>query len=230
MATALAKAGASVVLWARRASGLRQTARAIEALGRRAWTDAVDVTDAAAVRRAVARARARGPIDILVNNAGVWDGDPVTTLSLARWRRVLEVDLTAVFGVTQAVAPAMIARRRGVVIHVSSTSAILAHPDGSAYGAAKAGLVHLTRIMAVELGRHGIRVNAIAPGLFRTDMTADVFADRRWVRRRLRKLPLARFGDPEDLEAVVVFLASNAARHITGQTLVVDGGASLLIG
>jgi NAD(P)-dependent dehydrogenase (short-subunit alcohol dehydrogenase family) len=230
MAIALAKAGADLALWARRGPGLVRTAAAIRALGRRAWTDAVDVADDAAVRAAATRLlRCCGRLDILVNNAGVWDGDPLLRLSVARWRRVIDTDLTAVFAVTQALAPAML-RRRGRIINISSTSAILAHPEGAAYGAAKAGLVHLTRTMATELGPRGVRVNGIAPGVFRTDMTADMFADREWVRRRLQKMPLRRFGDPEDLAGLVVFLASDASRHVTGQTLVIDGGATLLVG
>ena len=231
MAIALAEAGADVVLWARRESSLKRVAQAIRDRGRRAWTQRVDITDAAQIRRGIAHLRrAAGRLDVLINNAAIWDGDPVATLSPARWQRVLDTDLTAAFRVTQTALPLMLRRRRGSIIHIASTSGILAHPDGAAYGSAKAALIHLTRIMAVELGPHGIRVNAIAPGLFRTDMTADVFADRDWVERRTRRLPLGRFGEPTDLGSVAVFLASPASRHITGQTLVVDGGQSLVTG
>ncbi len=231
IALALAQAGASVVLWAKHRARLEATARQIRSLGVDASCDVVDVTDAARVRTAVERAlRQHGAIDVLVNNVGIWDGDPITELSLARWTRVLDTDLTAVFGVTKAVVPSMIRRKRGKILHISSTSGLLAHPHSSAYGAAKAALMHLTRIMAVELGPHGIRVNAIAPGTFRTDMTADVFEDRAWVRTRLRRIPLGRFGQPADIAGLAVFLASPASDHITGQTIVIDGGASLAIG
>jgi len=191
-------------------------------------TQCVDVTNPRQVRQAVAQATRRfGRLDILVNNAGIWDGDPLTKLRLQAWSRVVTTDLTSVFLVSQAAAPAMIRRRYGKIINISSTSGILAHPDGAAYCAAKAGVMHLTRVMAVEWGPSGIRVNCIAPGTFRTDMTADVFADRRWVARRLQTIPLRRFGKPQDLAGLVVFLASPDSDHITGQTIVIDGGASL---
>ena len=228
MALALARAGASVIGWARHAGRLRRIAAAIEEQGQAALVQQVDVTDPRAVRRAVAQALRRfGRLDILVNNAGIWGGDPFPQLSLSTWSRVLATDLTSAFVVSQAVLPAMIHRRYGKILHISSTSGLIVHPHGAAYGTAKAGLMHLTRIMAVELGRYGIRVNTIAPGTFRTDMTADVFADRAWVARRKTRIPLGRFGEPQDLESLVVFLASRGSDFITGQTIVIDGGASL---
>ena len=228
MALALARAGASVIGWARHTGRLRRIAAAVEEHGQAALVQQVDVTDARAVRRAVAQALRRfGRLDILINNAGVWGGEAVPRLSLGAWSRVLAADLTSAFVVSQAVLPAMIRRHYGKIIHISSTSGLLAHPHGAAYGTAKAGLIHLTRIMAVELGRYGIRVNAIAPGTFRTQMTADVFADRAWVARRKRRIPLGRFGEPRDLDGLVVFLASSGSDFITGQTVVIDGGAIL---
>ncbi len=231
MALALAQAGASVVLWARQRSRLKLVERTIRATGRPSFLQHVDVTDVRRIRHAVRQALHRfGRLDILVNNAGMWDGDPFVRLSPAAWSRVLATDLTSVFLVSQAVAPSMMRSRYGKIINISSTSAILAHPDGAAYGSAKAGVMHLTRIMAVELGPSGIRVNGIAPGLFRTEMTADVFADRRWIARRKRHIPLRRFGEPKDLAGLVVFLASRGSDHLTGQTLIIDGGASLTLG
>ena len=228
MARALADAGARVVLWGRRRAGLERVAAELPAAESRPIIQRVDVTDRAAVHRAVRQTlRATRRIDILVNNAGIWGGDPVHTLRLNVWNEVLRTDLTGVFLVSQAVVPAMIRQRYGKIIHISSTSGLVAYPDGAAYGAAKAGVIHLTRIMAVELGPHGIRVNSIAPGLFRTDMTADIFADRRWLAKRRREIPLRRFGEPDDLGALAVFLASAGSDHITGQTIVIDGGASL---
>ena len=231
IAVALAQAGASVILWARHTAKLAQVARRCQSLGHPVLIQQVDVTAPAQVRRAVAQAVRRfGGLGILVNNAGIWEGDPLTTLRLEAWSRVVTTDLTSVFIVSQAVMPSMLRRRYGKIINISSTSGILAHPHGAAYCAAKAGVMHLTRVMAVELGPYGIRVNSVAPGLFRTDMTADVFADRRWVATRARQIPLRRFGEPEDLAGLVVFLASSASDHITGQTVVIDGGASLAIG
>ena len=253
MAMALARAGASVIGWARHAGRLRRIAAAIEEeavacgirhslqrpqlplwcpprSGQAALVQQVDVTDARAVRRAVAQALRRfGRLDILVNNAGIWGGEDVSRLGLGTWSRVLATDLTGAFVVSQAVLPTMIRRRYGKIIHISSTSGLIAHPHGAAYGTAKAGLIHLTRIMAVELGRYGVRVNAIAPGTCRTDMTADVFADRAWVTRRKKRIPLGRFGEPHDLDGLVVFLASRGSDFITGQTIVIDGGAMLAV-
>lgn len=231
MALALAQAGCSLILWARRTTALKQVARRLESWGHPVLIQQVDVTVPSQVRRAVALAVRRfGGLDILVNNAGVWDGDPLTTLRLEAWSRVVTTDLTSVFIVSQAVVPSMIRRRYGKIINISSTSGILAHAHGAAYCSAKAGVMHLTRVMAVEWGPYGIRVNSIAPGLFRTDMTADVFADRAWVARRTRQVPLRRFGEPEDLAGLAVFLASSASDHMTGQTIVIDGGSSLAIG
>ncbi|MBI3324868.1 MAG: glucose 1-dehydrogenase [Candidatus Omnitrophica bacterium] len=228
MAVALAEAGCSLVLWARHAATLKTVGRHLESLGRPVLIQQVDVTAPAQVRRAVARALRRfGRLDVLINNAGIWEGDWLTTLSIEAWSRVMATDLTSVFVVSQAAVPSMIRRRYGKIINISSTSGILAHPHGAAYCAAKAGVMHLTRVMAVEWGPYGIRVNSIAPGTFRTGMTADVFADRAWVARRVRQIPLRRFGEPEDLAGLVVFLASSASDHITGQTIVIDGGASL---
>ncbi len=228
MAKALALAGASVLLWAKHRQPLARVASELHALGRPVFAQCVDVTDRRAVRSAVTQAvrRAHG-IDILVNNAGIWDGDPFMKLKPTTWARVIDTDLTSLFHVSQAVAPSMMRRRYGKIINISSTSGILVHPEGTAYGSAKAAVMHLTRIMAVELGPCGIRVNAIAPGTFRTDMTADVFADRAWIARRKQRIPLRRFGESEDLEGLVIFLASRGSDHITGQTIVIDGGASL---
>lgn len=231
MALALAQAGADVVLWARRRAHLASTDRAIRRLGRRTLLQGVDVTHPAAVRQAVRQATRRfHRLDILVNNAGVWGGDPFTTLTLKTWRTVLETDVVSLATISQAVAPAMIRRGYGKIINISSTSGILSLPEGAAYGSAKAAVMHLTRIMARELGPRGIRVNSIAPGLFRTDMTADLFDDRAWIAKRRKQIPLRRFGEPADLASTVVFLASAGSDHVTGQTLVVDGGAILTIG
>ena len=228
MALAMAEAGASIIGWARHPGRLQQVSRTLQAFGGPVLMQTVDVTDERAVRRAVSQALRRfRRIDILVNNAGIWDGDEFPKLKLSSWSRVLTTDLTSPFIVSQAVLPAMMRRRYGKIIHISSTSGVIAHPHGAAYGSAKAALMHLTRIMAVELGRYGVRVNAIAPGTFRTDMTADVFTDRAWVAKRTKRIPLGRFGQPSDLAGLAVFLASPGSDYITGQTIVIDGGASL---
>jgi NAD(P)-dependent dehydrogenase (short-subunit alcohol dehydrogenase family) len=230
IAQVFAEAGADLVLWAKHARRLERTVEHLRRCSPSLLAQSVDVTDRSAVRRAVhAALRRYRRIDILVNNAGIWEGDAALTLSRRAWDRVVETDLTSVFFVSQAVAPSMMTRRYGKIINVASTSGILALPHGGAYGTAKAGLMHLTRILAVEWGPYGIRVNGIAPGVFRTDMTRDMFADRRWARRRQAEIPLRRFGEPEDLKGLALFLASRASDHLTGQTIIIDGGACLTV-
>lgn len=240
MAQALAEAGASLILWGRDVRALtRQTTRIRRSLPRAAGAQAspassrvilqrVDVTQPPMVHRAVRSAlRVFGHIDVLINNAGIWGGDEALRLPRRVWHEVIETDLTSVFFVSQAVVPSMIRRRYGKIINVASTAGVMALPHAAAYGSAKAGLFHLTRILAVEWGPYGVRVTGIAPGLFRTAMTRELFADRRWSRMRQAEIPLRRFGEPDDLEGLVVFLASSASDHITGQTIIIDGGASL---
>ena len=229
MALALARAGADLILWARDDRRLlRQAAVAQAAAPVRILTQRVDVTRHLRVRQAVRAALRRfGRIDVLINNAGIWDGDAAVRLSRRAWDAVVETDLTSVFFVSQAVAPSMIRRGYGKIINLASTAAVMALPENSVYCSAKAAVVHLTRTLAVEWGPAGIRVVGIAPGVFRTDMTRGIFTDRVWCRKRLAEIPLRRFGEPEELGGLTVFLASSASDHITGQTIIIDGGASL---
>lgn len=230
MALALGQAGADLILWGRNVRLLERQADRCRQGGRDVCVQQVDVTQPSAVHRGVGAAvRRAGRIDILVNNAGVWGGDRAMTMPRRVWNAVIETDLTSAFAVSQAVARPMIRQRYGKIINIASTAGLVALPEGSAYGAAKAGLLHLTRILAVEWGPLGIRVTGIAPGLFRTRMTKDLFADRRFCRRRQAVIPLRRFGEPQDLDGLIVFLASGASDHITGQTIVIDGGASLTV-
>lgn len=228
MAEALAHAGADLVVWSRNHRRLKQQAVRWRAIGRRIIAQPVDVTDQLQVRRALdAALRQVRHIDVLINNAGIWGGNEATRLDRSTWEAVLETDLTGAFFVSQAVARSMMRRRYGKVINIASTSGVMALPHSAAYGTAKAGLMHLTKILAVEWGPYGVRVMGIAPGVFRTDMTRSMFADRRWARARQAEIPLRRFGEPEDLAGLVVFLASRASDHLTGQTIMIDGGASL---
>ncbi len=224
MARAVAGAGASLLLWARDARALERQAASLKTARRRVRCQRVDVTDTVAVRRAV---RTAGRIDVLINNAGIWGGGAALRLPRPTWERVFATDLTGAFFVSQAVAAGMARRRYGKIINIASTAGLMALPSSAAYGTAKAALLHLTRILAVDWGPYGIRVTGIAPGVFRTDMTREMYADRRWMRRRLAEIPLRRFGEPAELGPLAVFLASRASDHITGQTIVIDGGASL---
>lgn len=228
MARGLACAGARVILWGRDARRLARAAKALHANAPRVMAQRVDVTRHALVRRAVRAALDQfGRIDVLINNAGIWAGDEALHLRRRDWDAVVETDLASVFFVSQAVAPSMIRQRYGKIINVASTAGVMALPHSAAYGTVKAGLMHLTKILAVEWGPYGIRVTGIAPGVFRTDMTRTMLSDRTWSRTRQAEIPLRRFGEPEDLEGLIIFLASRASDHLTGQTIVFDGGASL---
>ncbi len=227
MAHSLASAGASLILWgrdnhalSRQLNNLPKTCKAI--------AQHVDVTRPAQVNSALKKAlRCFGRIDVLINNAGIWGGDAALRLDRKTWNAVIETNLTALFFVSQAVAPVMLKRRYGKIINIASTSGLMALPESGVYGTVKAALFHLTRILAVEWSPRGIRVCGIAPGVFRTDMTRDIFADKPWAKKRQEEIPLRRFGEPKDIAGLAVFLSSAASDHITGQTIVIDGGASL---
>jgi NAD(P)-dependent dehydrogenase (short-subunit alcohol dehydrogenase family) len=184
----------------------------------------LDVTDtAAATRLFTALVEERGRLDILVNNAGVLVTTPIGHCPPADWNRVMRVNLESVFMLVQASLPYM--ATPGAIINIASTSAFVTAPGQSVYEASKAGVVSLTRALAVELAPRQLRVNAVAPGLIDTPMTRALFADAGSMEARVReKVPLGRAGTPEDIAEAVIFLASAEAAYITGETLVVDGG------
>jgi NAD(P)-dependent dehydrogenase (short-subunit alcohol dehydrogenase family) len=229
MAEGLAEAGARVAITARRRQWLDPAERHLAALGADVLAVEADVGDPEGVRRTVDEAVARfGGIDILVNNAGLSWGAPSLEFPLDKWELVLNVNLTGVWLMSQAVAPRMIERGGGKIVNVSSITAQLGiEPelqDTVSYNASKGGVDALTRDLAVKWARHGITVNAVAPGYFPTKMTDHLV---RTVEDRMRRLsPLQRLGCPGELKGAVVFLASPAAAFITGQVLAVDGGAT----
>lgn len=230
MAVALAQAGADCVLVARRAADLAESVKAVTAAapGRRAVAVTGDVTDEAVAQAAVAAAlKSFGRLDILVNNAGRYHGEPLEQTSLADWRGVLDTNLVAPFLFCKAAAPTFLKQRRGKVVNVASVLGVKGVANASAYCASKAGVMHFTASLAVEWGPHGLHVNCIAPGLFDTDMSKGVFENPDIYKAIMSGVPRGQHGKPEDLAGTVVYLCSRASDHMLGQTLHVDGGASV---
>jgi gluconate 5-dehydrogenase len=227
IAKGLAKAGATVVLNGRKPAELAAAAKKLADDGLNADVSVFDVADGDAVRAAVADIEKKhGRIDIVVNSAGIQRRGPMVDFKREDWDAIIATNLTAPFLVSQAVLPAMIARRSGKIIHIGSLMCDLGRPTVIPYTAAKGGVRMLTRGMAVELAPHNIQVNAIAPGYFATEMNRALIDNPEfdaWVKKRT---PAGRWGVPDEIGGLAVFLASAAADYMTGQILTIDGGMS----
>jgi gluconate 5-dehydrogenase len=230
IARGLARAGAAVVLNGRKADALTAAARTLADEGLAVGTSVFDVTDSAAVRASIAAIAAQHHgVDILVNNAGIQRRHPMVDFPESEWDEIIATNLTAPFLVSQAVLPGMIERRRGKIIHIASLMSELGRPTVVPYTAAKGGVRQLTRGMAVELAPHNVQVNAIAPGYFATEMNRALLDNAEfdaWVKKRT---PAGRWGQPDEIAGLAVFLASSAADYMTGQMLVMDGGMSVAL-
>jgi NAD(P)-dependent dehydrogenase (short-subunit alcohol dehydrogenase family) len=216
------------VTWRSDESGAQETAAEIVAAGRRAEVTHLDLSDAASGARAVgALADALGGVDVLVNNAGTGDSTPFLEVELAKWREILEVDLTGAFCCAQEAARRMVAAGAGGrIVNVTSVHEHVPLPGSSAYCAAKGGLGLLTKVMALELAQHEITVNAVAPGEIATPMTGNEDVDPRTVERPA--IPLGRPGHAGEIAELIAFLASPGASYITGASYIADGGLTLM--
>ncbi len=231
MAEALGEQGATLVLASRKQAELDAALAHLAARGIRATAIAADLSQEAQILPLVEEALRRlGQIDILVNNAGATWGAPAEDYPLDAWDKVMNLNVRSIFLVSQAVGKlSMIPRRYGRIVNISSIAGLLGNPPGTmqtiAYNTSKAALINFTRTLAGEWGRYGITVNAIAPGFFPSRMTKGVL-DTFGADHLAKDAPLGRIGDDEDLKGAVVLFASDAGKHITGQTLAVDGGVS----
>ena len=228
-ALTLARAGAKVAVAARRLDRLRDLVGEIEAFDGRAAALALDVTDAQSIRDAVSAAETElGPIAVLVNNAGVTVTKPALELDESDWDRVVDTNLKGAWLMAQEVARHMVRLGHGgSIVNIASVLGLRVAKLIAPYSAAKAGLIQLTRALALELAEHDIRVNAIAPGYFETEMTQEYLSSPAG-QRLVERLPLRRFGEAGDLDGVLLLLASDDSRYMTGSVITVDGGHTLL--
>jgi gluconate 5-dehydrogenase len=227
LARGLGQAGATLVLNGRDTTKLDAAAHSLAAEGLVVHARAFDVVDAAAAEAAVAAIESEvGAIDILVNNAGMTRRGAFHELPLADWQAVLRTNIDSAFVVGQAVARRMVPRGRGRIINICSVMSELGRPGTAAYTASKGGLKMLTKGMAIDLAPHGINVNGIGPGYFRTELTAPLAADEKFNAWLINRTPARRWGEVEDLAGAAVFLASDASRFVNGHILYVDGGVT----
>jgi NAD(P)-dependent dehydrogenase (short-subunit alcohol dehydrogenase family) len=225
MSLGLAEAGADVIATARREEQVNETADAIEALGRRTLRMASDVCDRSSLEKLLAETVHQfEKVDVLINCAGRIKRTPTADLSEEEWNGIIDTNLTGTLRACQIFGRHMLERGYGRIINIASLNSFVALHEVAAYAASKAGVASLTRSLAVEWSRRGVTVNAIAPGVFRTELNAKLLDSTPRGQELLMRTPMGRFGKTEELIGAAVYLASDASSFVTGQTLVVDGG------
>jgi len=227
LAQGLAEAGATVVLNGRNVQKLEQAARLLREQGLPVQLRAFDVTSAEATRAGVDDIeRSIGPIDILVNNAGMQRRAPLEQFEEAVWHELMRTNVDSVFFVSKAVANYMIPRGRGKIINICSVQSELGRPSIAPYAASKGAVKMLTKGMAIDWGPHGLQVNGLGPGYFKTELTQALVDNAEFTRWLVNRTPSRRWGDVEDLAGAAVFLASDASSFVNGHILYVDGGVT----
>ncbi len=225
LARALARAGADLVITSRKLNDLTAFQNEMQELGRRVLPLALDVGDAESIREAAREASSHfQTIDILVNNAGCNVRKPALDVTWDDWNLVLNTNLRGSFFVAQAFARGMVERGYGRIINIGSVTSVFGYAGIAPYCASRGGIKQLTMSLADEWGSHGVTVNCLAPGWFKTKQNAVLYDNENWLEYIKDRIPLKRPGKPDDLNGAIVFLASDASAYITGQTLLVDGG------
>ena len=227
-ARVLARAGANLVITSRTLESLEPFAEELRGLGRQVSCIALDVRDHASIQQAMADAiREFSRIDILVNNAGCNIRKPAVEVTWDDWNEIVNTNLRGAFFVAQAAAWQMIPRRYGRIINIGSVTCVAGYAGLAPYGASRGGIKQMTMSLAHDWGQHGITVNCLAPGWFKTHQNRALYEDPGWVEYLVERIPLGRPGEMSDLDGALLLFASDAGKYITGQTLLVDGGISV---
>lgn len=225
MAEALLKAGAKVIMIDNNKMELEKTVRQLQMKGYAAFLLYADITlkkDILKIKNFILKKFKK--IDILINNAGITHSNPTLDYSELYWDKTFEVNVKAVFIISQEIAKIMSKQQSGVIINITSISAEIAFPNNPAYNSSKGALKQLSKSLALDLGKYGIRVNSIGPGYFKTEMTKKSWNDEQLKKKRTDRTILKRWGESEDLNGLIIFLSSNSSSYITGQDFYIDGG------